>query len=57
MQIFNKKTREIVAIIEEDNIVLNKEYDCIDNDYVITKGNKIYVDLKRKKILNIKDYM
>lgn len=48
MQIYNKKTKEIIAIIEEGKIILNKQYDVIDNDYVIGNRKKIYVDLSEK---------
>lgn len=44
MQIYNKKTKEIVAIIEDEKIILNKQYDVTDDNYVIGNGKKIYVD-------------
>ncbi len=55
MQIYNRKTREIIAIVDEDGIVLNKNYDVSFNNYVVGDGQKIYADTQ--KIVNIKDYL
>ena len=57
MQIYNKKTKEIIAIIDNDEIVLNKNYDVSFNEYVITNGQKVYADISESKIINIKDYL
>lgn len=57
MEIYNKKTREVIAIIEKGKIVLNKDYDVSYNGYVRTDGQKIYADIPKRKIVNIKDYL
>lgn len=57
MQIYNRKTREIIAIVDEEGIVLNKQYDVSFNNYVVGDGQKIYADTKKQKIVNIKDYL
>ena len=59
MQIYNKKTKEIIAIIDndEDEIVLNKNYDVSFNEHVITDGQKVCADISESKIINIKDYL
>ena len=56
MQIYNKKTKEIIAIIDNGEIVLNKSYDVSFNEHVITNGQKVYADTSESKIINIKDY-
>lgn len=57
MQIYNKKTKKIIAIIDNDEIVLNKNYDVSFNEHVITNGQKVYADISKSKIINIKDYL
>lgn len=57
MQIYNKKTKEIIAIIDNDEIVLNKNYDVSFNEHVITNGQKVYADISESKIISIKDYL
>lgn len=57
MQIYNKKTKEIIVIIDNDEIVLNKNYDVNFNEHVITNGQKVYADISEPKIINIKDYL
>lgn len=59
MQIYKKKTKEIIAIIDndEDEIVLNKNYDVSFNEHVITNGQKVYADISESKIIKIKDYL
>ena len=56
MIIYNKKTKEIIAIINKDTAIIKKDYDITKCENLTGNGKTIYIDCSEDKIINLKDW-
>lgn len=50
MIVYDEKTKEVIAVLTENEVVLKKGYNITKSDVLIGKDNKLYISLKAEII-------